>query len=134
MKNKPHFRSLFSAGLLLCMMISCRHPEEENLYKASVFTQAQAFTSGIEGPAAGQNGELFAVNYMREGTIGRVFPDGRVRLFLELPDSGVGNGIRFDSRGIMYIADYVGHRIFKVDTTTREYKYSRSRTAYESAQ
>lgn len=80
------------------------------------------FTAGIEGPAVGPDGALYAVNYAREGTIGRVtlHPDGaRAELYLELPAGSVGNGIRFDARGRMYVADYTAHRILRIDPQDR---------------
>ncbi|MEV2846130.1 hypothetical protein ABND12_02330 [Paenibacillus larvae] len=42
------------------------------------------------------------------------FTEGECSVFLELPPGSIGNGIRFDSRGNMLIADYVGHRIWRV--------------------
>jgi gluconolactonase len=73
------------------------------------------FTAGIEGPACDASGNLYAVNFARQGTIGRVTPDGEASVFLELPEGGVGNGIRFDSHGRMLIADYVTHTIWRYD-------------------
>jgi sugar lactone lactonase YvrE len=37
-----------------------------------------------------------------------------VSTFVTLPGDSVGNGIRFDRDGRMYIADYVNHNIFRV--------------------
>ena len=45
------------------------------------FTNEFAFTAGIEGPAVNQNGDLFAVNFAKEGTIGKVNKDGEVKRF-----------------------------------------------------
>jgi gluconolactonase len=77
------------------------------------------FTAGIEGPACDAAGNLYAVNYARQGTIGRVTPDGRASVFLELPEGSIGNGIRFDSRGRMLIADYVKHTVWRYDFQTQ---------------
>jgi gluconolactonase len=77
------------------------------------------FTDGIEGPACDAAGNLYAVNFDRQGTIGRVTPDGRAEVFLELPAGSVGNGIRFDSSGKMLIADYVAHTVWRCDLETR---------------
>jgi sugar lactone lactonase YvrE len=43
-----------------------------------------------------------------------VSPSGEGEVFLKLPADSVGNGIRFDRAGNMYIADYVNHQVFKV--------------------
>jgi sugar lactone lactonase YvrE len=60
------------------------------------------------------------VNFAREGTIGRVTPDGMGEVYIELPNKSVGNGIVFDRFGFMYIADYVNHNVLRVDPKTRE--------------
>jgi sugar lactone lactonase YvrE len=92
----------------------------QELFKSSEFTQKNSFTGGVEGPAVDKEGNLYAVNFSHQGTIGRVTPSGDAGVFIELPDSSIGNGIRFDSHGNMFIADYVGHNILKVDMITRE--------------
>lgn len=85
-----------------------------NLYKASQFTPVDSFTSGVEGPACDREGNLYAVNYERQHTIGKVTPEGECSVFLELPNGSIGNGIRFDSYGDMFIADYTNHNILRV--------------------
>lgn len=108
----------FLAGLSL--FISAQSSSKKKLYTASVFTPAHGFTSGIEGPAVSKAGIIYAVNFNHEGTIGQVTPSGEASLFIELPDSSVGNGIRFDSEGNMLIADYTRHNILKVDMATQK--------------
>jgi len=44
---------------------------------------------------------------------------GKASLYVKLPEGSVGNGIRFDKAGNMYIADYTKHNILKVDPRTR---------------
>jgi sugar lactone lactonase YvrE len=78
-----------------------------------------SFTAGIEGPACDAHGNLYAVNFARQGTIGVVTPEGRGYVFVDLPSGSVGNGIRFDSAGDMLIADCTGHKVLKVDMRTR---------------
>ena len=73
------------------------------------------FHATIEGPATDKDGNLYAVNYGVEGTIGKVSPRGEVSLALTLPKGSIGNGIRFDQKGQMYIADYTGHNIWRYD-------------------
>ena len=91
----------------------------DELYISEVFTAPGRFTSGIEGPSCDRAGNLYAVNYDRQGTIGRVTPDGECDLFVELPAGSVGNGIRFHSDGAMLIADYTNHNVLRVDMATR---------------
>lgn len=90
------------------------------LYQSEKFTEPSGFPSGIEGPAVDREGILYAVNFERKGTIGRVDPTGKASLFLTLPEESVGNGIRFNSKGEMLIADYTKHNILKVDMKTKE--------------
>ena len=91
----------------------------EELFVSREFTPVDGFTSGIEGPACDAAGNLYAVNYERQHTIGKVTPDGTASVFIELPTGSIGNGIRFDSEGFMYIADYTNHNVLKVDMDTR---------------
>ncbi|MBD2864337.1 SMP-30/gluconolactonase/LRE family protein [Paenibacillus oceani] len=90
------------------------------LYGSRTFTKPGGFTPGIEGPACDRAGNLYAVNYERQHTIGRVTPDGECCVFLELPNGSVGNGIRFSRAGDMFIADYPNHNILKVHMQTKE--------------
>lgn len=92
----------------------------EKLYVASPVTQPKEFTGGIEGPAVDRDGNIYAVNFAEQGTIGRVSPDGKGEVFVRLPKGSVGNGIRFDNQGVMYVADYPKHNVLKIDMQTRE--------------
>jgi len=92
----------------------------EELYKSSDFTAVNSFTSGAEGPAVDKDGNLYAVNYSKEGTIGKITPAGEGSIFIELPNASVGNGIRFNSKGEMLIADYTNHNILKVDMANKQ--------------
>src|SRR5690554_397696 len=94
--------------------------EQEDLYVSQTFTEPGGFPSGIEGPAVDRSGILYAVNFGKTGTIGQVTPEGEARLFVELPEGSVGNGIRFNSHGEMLIADYTAHNVLKVDMDTKE--------------
>lgn len=85
------------------------------LYLARDFTPPGSFTDGAEGPGVDRQGNLYAVNYARQHTIGQVTPSGEHRVFLELPNGSCGNGIRFDQAGNMLIADYTNHNVLRVD-------------------
>ncbi|SEM25931.1 Sugar lactone lactonase YvrE [Aquimarina amphilecti] len=84
------------------------------------YTQPGDFTKGIEGPATDYLGNVYAVNYQEEGTIGIVTPDGKASLFLKLPNGSIGNGIRFGGKNKMYVADYINHNILKITTETKK--------------
>ena len=92
---------------------------DEKLYLATPLTATNSFTAGIEGPACDRAGNIFAVNYQKQQTIGRTTPAGQTEVFVTLPNDSVGNGIRFDRAGRMYVADYVGHNVLRIDPTTR---------------
>ncbi len=95
-------------------------PAANALWTASVFTTPGGFPSGIEGPAVDATGTLYAVNFARKGTVGKVTPTGVASLFVTLPKGSTGNGIRFDAAGDMFIADYTGHNILRVDMQTQQ--------------
>jgi gluconolactonase len=103
----------------LCLAYSFAAQAQGGLFKSAVLTPANSFTIGAEGPAVDKKGNLYAVNYHHDGTIGIITPKGKASVFLELPKGSMGNGIRFDSKGNMLIADYTGHNILKVDMTTK---------------
>lgn len=84
------------------------------------FTPPNEFTSGIEGPAADQKGNIYAVNFAEQGTIGKVTPEGKSSLFVKLPEGSIGNGIRVGSRGELFIADYTNHNVLKIDVFLKE--------------
>ena len=92
---------------------------EETLFTSKVFLTGGNFTKSIEGPACDIMGNLFAVSFSKQGTIGMVTPDGTASLFVTLPAGSTGNGIRFDSHDRMLVADYTGHNILAVDMQTR---------------
>jgi gluconolactonase len=118
------------AGLgLLLTIFGCQpqkdkamnHSDNEiKTYANFPFTTGGEFTAGIEGPAVDNEGNLYVVNVFKEGTIGKVTPSGEVSQFITLPEGSTGNGIRFNSKGEMLIADYTGHNVLKVNMQTKE--------------
>lgn len=88
--------------------------------KSKMLTKPHGFTSGIEGPSCDKNGNIYAVNFKRPGTIGKVTPNGKSSVFIELPMNSIGCGTRIDSNGTLFIADYVKHNIFAVNIKTKE--------------
>ena len=104
----------------LILFITLQTEAQEIIRHSSDLLSEWTFTRGIEGPAVDATGNLYAVNFAEQGTIGVVTPDGVASLFVKLPAGSVGNGIRFDKGGFMYIADYPRHNILKVDPSTKE--------------
>ena len=85
------------------------------VYQAKDLTAENLFSENIEGPNVDQKGNLFVVNYLRDGTIGQVKKSGNVELFVTLPEGSIGNSIMFDSIGDFLVADWKGHNILKVN-------------------
>ena len=114
MKPKPTFLFIALLAVVFPFLSGTQRLVSDDLFKSRAFTPANSFTAGAEGPAVDKAGTLYAVNFAREGTIGQITPAGQASLFVELPAGSVGNGIRFNSRGDMFIADYPKHNILKV--------------------
>jgi len=102
------------------LVAAAQESGSHELFKSSVFTPVNSFTSGVEGPAVDKSGIVYAVNYNHQGTIGKVKPEGVASVFIELPGGSIGNGIRFDSNGNMFIADYTNHNVLKVEMATKK--------------
>lgn len=94
--------------------------EKEALFVATPLTEEKSFTRGVEGPACDAHGNVYAVNIVRQQTIGKVTPDGKGDVFVQLPGKSTGNGIVFDRKGLMYVADYVGHNVLRIDPETKQ--------------
>lgn len=108
-----------SLAILILSLSNSVISQKENLFTPSPFTAPNSFTSGAEGPAVDKKGNVYAVNFEKQGTIGIVSPDGSASIFLELPNGSIGNGIRFNSKGDMFIADYINHNVLKVNMATK---------------
>ena len=74
-----------------------------------------SFTSGIEGPVVGPDGALYAVNFARQGSLGKVTGQGRGELWINLPEGSIANSLRFDSNGLLWAADYTEHNLLQID-------------------
>jgi len=116
--------NLVGVRAVTCMCILMTHtsgaPADDALFVATPLTTEGQFTPGIEGPACDRQGNVYAVNFERQQTIGRVTPTGQTEIFVTLPNDSTGNGIRFDARGTMFIADYVGHNVLRIEIGSRK--------------
>ncbi len=94
---------------------------ETGLFQSRQLTPSGEYTFNIEGPAVDRAGNLFVVNFQRPGTIGKIVAgDAASELFATLPEGSIGNAIRFDTSGRMFIADYKKHNVFVIDPGTSE--------------
>lgn len=94
--------------------------QKNRLFQAEDFTRENLFSKNIEGPAFDKKGNLYVVNYQKDGTIGLVKPNGKASLFITLPEGSIANSIRFNKEGTMFLADFTGHNILKVNMQTKE--------------
>lgn len=108
---------MFRTTILLQALFIVSSAAGEDLFVATPLTADNKFTTGIEGPACDAAGMIYAVNLQDQGTIGRVSPDGKTEVAIRLPGTSVGNGIRFNRQGDMFIADYVNHNIFRISAS-----------------
>lgn len=96
------------------VVISCSEKDVVNVLTKDVFT------AGIEGPVCDVNGDLYVVNHIKEGTIGKVnTATGKVETYCELPKGSTGNGLRIYNNHF-FVADYTGHNILQLDPKTKK--------------
>ncbi|WP_286233778.1 SMP-30/gluconolactonase/LRE family protein [Thalassotalea sediminis] len=103
------YKQLLISNLIAISAFACNAASETTDWMTD-----NTFTQGVEGPAVDKNGNLYAVNYGKDGTIGKILAKDSAETYLTLTNGSIGNGIRFDKQGTMYIADYVNHNILKV--------------------
>jgi signal peptidase len=125
------FRAEFVAACLVASAVFCAGPSraaEDALFVSKQITPPGEYTSGIEGPAVDASGNLYVVNFQQGGSIGTLAVGAsQSRLFTLLPAGSIGNGIRFDRQGRMYVADFKKHNVWVIErgeTTPRVYFHS----------
>ena len=94
--------------------------ETVHKWRARPLTPENCFTEGIEGPSCDAYGNLYVCNFERNGTVARVTPEGDPHLFLDLPPGSVGNGMVFDADGTMFVADHIGHIVYRIDPDAKK--------------
>jgi gluconolactonase len=106
---------IINFGLLILLITSCGQ-----YLQTSDFTEEGSFTDGIEGPATDYAGNIYAVNFEEQGTIGKITSDGEGSVFIKLPNGSIGNGIRFGEKNQMFVADYINHNILEIDLRSKK--------------
>ena len=114
------FRILSSFAIFFTMTVFAHAADRAKLFVATPLTADKSFTPGIEGPGCDARGNVYAVNFARQQTIGKVTPQGKGEVWVTLPGKSTGNGIVFDPKGRMYVADYVGHNVLRIYPDTRK--------------
>lgn len=95
-------------------------PHAEELYVSKPISSPGLFPNGIEGPAVDSKGNLYVVNFGSRGTIGILRPGQTPELWLKLPTGSVGNSIRINKDGRMFVADYKAHNVFSIDIQSKK--------------
>jgi sugar lactone lactonase YvrE len=93
--------------------------DDQPLFQSHAITDS-VFTKHIEGPAVDAEGNLYVVNFGGNGSIGKLASGAaQFKPFAKLDDppnrGSIGNGIRFDKDGRMFIADFVNHNVFVIE-------------------
>lgn len=125
------FQARLIAAFLIAFVAWLPEPgsaAEEALFVSKRITPPGEYTSGIEGPAVDASGNLYVVNFGQSGTIGKLAAGAsQSQLFTSLPAGSIGNGIRFDREGRMYVADFKKHNVWVIaagETTPKIYFHS----------
>ena len=105
-------------AVLLSCLISVAFAQAQ-YYEARDLTAENTFSENIEGPNVDKAGNLYVVNFQKDGTIGLVHPNGEIDLYVTLPSPSIANAIMFDKKGNMLLADWKGHNVLKVDKKTK---------------
>jgi sugar lactone lactonase YvrE len=117
------FVAQFLLGTALLVACTARQPSVRSVlyppFQTRDFTRENLFSRNIEGPCFDAYGNLYVVNFERDGTVGLIQPDGTGAIFVSLPGQSIANAIQFDSRGDMLLADFVGHNVLRVNPETK---------------
>ena len=73
--------------------------------KSKKFSAEGEFTNNCEGPAVDDEGNVYAVNFARDGTIAIMNKKGKSGFFATLPKGSTGNGIRFGDKNTFFVAE-----------------------------
>lgn len=98
------------SGLMVFAAATLSAPAQD---KKNVVVTETGIT-GIEGPAVDADGNLYFVHRkgLKDGKILRLRPGAKKSgVYAVLTDGSLGNGIRFDKDGRMYVADFRKHNV-----------------------
>lgn len=107
------------ASVVIALVLVGPFISKGQFYEARDFTAENIFSENIEGPNVDKTGNLYVVNYLHDGTIGLVKPNGEAELYVTLPEGSIANAIMFDKKENMLLADWKGHNVLKVDAKTK---------------
>jgi gluconolactonase len=105
---------------LLSLLCLCTFSSLSYAQLSKKFSAGGEFTNNCEGPAVDADGNVYAVNFARDGTIAQLDKKGRSSFFITLPKGSTGNGIRFADKNTFFVADFTGHNVLKVDLLSKD--------------
>lgn len=111
---------MINKNILLASLVCASFTGTATTYQTTDWMPENSFTQGVEGPAVDKSGNLYAVNFGKEGTVGIVSEKNMGKTFLTLDNGSVANGIRFDLQGNMFMADYVNHNVLKYSASDNQ--------------
>jgi len=106
--------------LALALLTSALAADKDELFVSKPLTEKNSFTAGIEGPGCDGEGNLYLVALKKATDIAKISPGGKPEVWVELTGKSTGNGIVFDKKGTMFVADYSGHNVLKIDVKTKK--------------
>lgn len=111
---------MINKNILLASLVCASFTGTATTYQTTDWMPENSFTQGVEGPAVDKSGNLYAVNFGKDGTVGIVSEKNMGKTFLTLDNGSVANGIRFDLQGNMFMADYVNHNVLKYSASDNQ--------------
>ena len=116
MAGRRPLTDLVAAGLIAgAVFLAGPSAADDPLFTSKRITPSGEYTPGIEGPAVDASGNLYVVNFRQSGSIGKVAAGAaQSEFFTQLPAGSIGNGIRFDREGRMFIADFKKHNVWVI--------------------
>lgn len=97
---------------------------DAGLFVARDFVGDGVFGKGIEGPMGAPDGSLYVVGFGPHAGIAKVLTQtdgsGKASAFLDLPEGSMANALKYTSGGDVFVADYTGHNIWRLNLATRE--------------
>jgi signal peptidase len=129
MAGRRPLADLVAAGVIAgAVFLAGPSAADDPLFTSRRITPSGEYTPGIAGPAVDASGNLYVVNFRESGNVGRLAAGAtQSELFTQLPAGSIGNGIRFDREGRMFVADFKKHTIWVIasgETTPQVYFHS----------
>src|ERR1700738_3662196 len=123
MRMATNIKAWILCEAAVALVVATSGAAQEAPFQSRQLTPSGEYTFGIEGPAVDERGNLYVVNFGKPGTIGKVAAGAsQSELFAVLPEGSVGNAIRFDREGRMFVADYKKHNVFLVSPDGKDVK------------